>query len=835
VAHEAVLNEAEARDLIVARLGADPGFVASRHVHDIDEAREAAHDLTYPVTLKGAGPGLAHKARFGAVVNDIRSDRELVVAGEHIADAAGARGVILTGFLVQPYERAGTDLILAGVRDPIFGVCVMLAHGGGSVESATDIRFLLAADVTPLKLRAELEGLLDDTDRIRLTTEQHDRLAALAQGLVAVLDADELLRDVELNPVRLVWGHRPRVSILDALATRASADERPGTQAPSVDASPLTAVDLVDGIRRALRAEHVGLVGVSRRESGPGYGVLRMLRAAGYEGRITIVHPSGGVVHGIEALHTLAVDEVGRLSFDVVVLSVAEEGFAEVIEQLADHDVGAVIGMTSSSGGGSVASRRMERAVITSTHPVVGPNTAGFVAIPNRLRASFARSIGMEAVEGEGNIAYVTQSGSVGSYLLARTFAERLGLRYWVPTGNELAVRLDHVLGAVCEPGVAVVGLYIEGVRHGAALIDALRAARANGTLVVAYPVGSTAAGRSAAQSHTAAMAGDHALLRHLLEREGVLVTDDMSELFDLAKLGATTFAGLLGRTDITALPVIALSTSGGSATITAEEFGRYGQPLAPLEPMMIERLGALLPSYATSANPVDVSSDAVHDPTVFIETLEAVAAESGAAASERLLYLSLGTQGGDTAIDLAERVVELHRRHPMRLVVSRLGEPHPGSQPHLPRCGHTRVRDATQGRQGDLPALGGSAAKPLTPARGRASRLAEHLEQIMVVPEVGNRSVIGSALRTDRVPDGEQQVRGGLSEAHLGPVAEEVACRIGQWLPGQRQRSQDPGQRCRWFVRTVECQFVGSDGTLEPGDENLLETGGGRPVHRRR
>ena len=48
---------------------------------------------------------------------------------------------------------------------------------------------------------------------------------------------------------------------------------------------------------------------------------------------------------------------------------------------------------------------------------------------------------------------------------------------------------------------------------------------------------GRSAAARAAAQSHTGALAGDHAIMQALVARQGVIVTGGLDELIDVSEL----------------------------------------------------------------------------------------------------------------------------------------------------------------------------------------------------------------------------------------------------------------------------------------------------------
>ena len=63
------------------------------------------------------------------------------------------------------------------------------------------------------------------------------------------------------------------------------------------------------------------------------------------------------------------------------------------------------------------------------------------------------------------------------------------------------------------------------------------RRAQAAAKLIVLLHPGQSHRAREAAKSHTGALAGDHAIMRACVEREGVIVVGGLDELFDVTTL----------------------------------------------------------------------------------------------------------------------------------------------------------------------------------------------------------------------------------------------------------------------------------------------------------
>jgi acyl-CoA synthetase (NDP forming) len=142
-----LLGEAEALALL-----ADWGIpvVAAEVVDGPGAARDAAERIGWPVALKTAAPGVAHKSEAGGVRLGLDGPERLARAYDDLAARLGPR------VLVAAMAGPGVELALGVVADPQFGPLVMVAAGGVLVEVVGDRRFALP----PVDHRQAL-GLLD--------------------------------------------------------------------------------------------------------------------------------------------------------------------------------------------------------------------------------------------------------------------------------------------------------------------------------------------------------------------------------------------------------------------------------------------------------------------------------------------------------------------------------------------------------------------------------------------------------------------------------------------------------------------------------------------------
>lgn len=206
------LSEPESKALLAAH---GVPLAQERLVATADEAVEAAAAIGFPVVVKLAGPGIAHKTERGLVRLGVADESAVrAAAGQLLAAARPEDGAV--ELLVAPMIRGHRELIAGLHLDPQFGMTVMVGIGGIAAEALADVSIRLAPITT-----ADALEMIDDLEHQALLGPFRgepalDR-AALAAVLVALSDAasahDELV-SADLNPLIISDG---RPLAVDAL------------------------------------------------------------------------------------------------------------------------------------------------------------------------------------------------------------------------------------------------------------------------------------------------------------------------------------------------------------------------------------------------------------------------------------------------------------------------------------------------------------------------------------------------------------------------------------------------------------------------------------------
>jgi acyl-CoA synthetase (NDP forming) len=421
------------------------------------------------------------------------------------------------------------------------------------------------------------------------------------------------------------------------------------------------------GLRVLLEPRSVAIIGASTDPTRIGGRVLSYLLKGGYGGRIVPVNPNRAEVQGVPAVPTLA--EAGPVELAVVALPAAEA--LDAVADCAAQGVRACIvfssGFAEAGPEGAELERRMAEIARRSGMHILGPNCLGLFTPHAAFWGTFSNTLD-RGFPAPGGLSIVSQSGAFGTHLSYLATRRGLGIRHWISTGNECDVQAAEALAFVAEdPGTRTILLYLEGVRDGAALIAALKAARAAGKPVIVVKVGRSAVGAAAAASHTAALAGGDAVYDAVFRDCGAWRAPSAEEAIDVAEL---CMAGRfpVGRR----LGVVTIS--GGGGILIADCAAEAGLDLPEMPADAQAELRAALP-FCTPRNPVDMTAQAFNRMDLFERNLDVIMSRGGYDAVIAFLTTVPGSAAIVPALKGALRSVRA--RHPdLPVILSMLVEP---------------------------------------------------------------------------------------------------------------------------------------------------------------
>ncbi len=356
-------------------------------------------------------------------------------------------------------------------------------------------------------------------------------------------------------------------------------------------------------LSKLFRPASIAVIGASRDPDKLGYAVLKNLKEGGFPGPLYPVNPKADQVMGLPALASV-LDIPGPV--DLAVIVIPYRFVPDVLEQCGQKGIPAAIVISAGfrEAGREGLEREGELIRIARQYGIrlVGPNCLGVIDTDTPLNATFAA--GMPP---GGPIAFMSQSGALGTAVLDMALAGRIGFSRFVSLGNKADVNEVDLLEAwEDDPGSRVILIYVEGVPDGQRFIQVARRVTRKKP-VVAVKSGVTRAGSRAVSSHTGSLAGSEAAYRAAFNQAGIVRAESMERLFD--------YASAFAYQPLPAGECMAIVTNaGGPGILATDALERSGLRLARLSSGTIESLTADLPSAASAANPVDVLGDALAD-----------------------------------------------------------------------------------------------------------------------------------------------------------------------------------------------------------------------------
>jgi acetate---CoA ligase (ADP-forming) len=406
----------------------------------------------------------------------------------------------------------------------------------------------------------------------------------------------------------------------------------------------------------------IALVGATDK-SGWSVNTFANLRASGFAGEVHLVNPRGGTVHGQQAYRSLA-DLPGPV--DLAYVMVPTPSVVDVLRQGADCGIRNYVVLTAGFAEVGEEGRRLEQQLVELAREreltVLGPNGNGYI---NAAAGITPYGLPIPPPLVAGSVGIVLQSGALASSVLAFAQARNLGISLLTSMGNEALVSVTDVMEHLVEdPDTKVIALFLESVRHTADFVRVARRALMAGKPVVALKIGRSSLASRTAQAHTGALVGDDGVIEAAFTQLGVVRVRSLEDL--------VITAGVLAEVGPLPGPRIGVVTpSGGASEIIADRAEDEGLVLPPYAPETAGQLRALLPDFATVANPLDVTGYVVVDRTLLGNALDVVTRDPGL---DAVLLLSdpPRVRPPDPALSLAVygRTAEVVAASPLPVVV---------------------------------------------------------------------------------------------------------------------------------------------------------------------
>jgi acetyltransferase len=385
----------------------------------------------------------------------------------------------------------------------------------------------------------------------------------------------------------------------------------------------------------------IAVIGASRTPGKVGHEVLRNIVHSGFKGQLYPINPNASEILGLKCYPSV-LDVNGNI--DLCVVAVPAEIVPQIIEGIGEKKVKSLIILSAGFKESGLEGAKREDTVMNVCRKhkirVLGPNCLGIIDTYTPLNASFAPTLPRK-----GNIAFISQSGALGTALLDWAIEEGIGFNKIISLGNKADINETDLLHELMDDiSTKVIIVYLEGVENGREFLRVAREATRKKPLII-LKSGNTSAGARAVSSHTGTLAGSDLAYSVALEYAGVIRVATIEELFNLAEAFSTQ--------PIPLGPNVAIITNAG------------GLNIAPITAPIVEKLRKKLPSAAGFFNPIDLLGDAT--PERYRFTIDTVLHSEDVHNALIILTPQAMTNPGKTA----ETIVELLKQFPEKPVVT--------------------------------------------------------------------------------------------------------------------------------------------------------------------
>ncbi|HSG34910.1 MAG TPA: acetate--CoA ligase family protein, partial [Sphingomonadaceae bacterium] len=175
-----------------------------------------------------------------------------------------------------------------------------------------------------------------------------------------------------------------------------------------------------------------------------------------------------------------------------------------------------------------------------------------------------------------------------------------------------------YVEWLVDDADTHVISMYLEAVRRPKAFLAAVRRAREAGKPVIVLHPGKSDKAQESAATHTGAMAGDYALMKAKLGREGVIFADTLEELGDITEIA-------LRCPDLPGANMAVLGESGALRGLAFDIAEDIGLDLIDLNDENSPKLREILPDFVPVSNPTDITALGLSEPEIYTKVLTAM------------------------------------------------------------------------------------------------------------------------------------------------------------------------------------------------------------------
>ncbi len=417
----------------------------------------------------------------------------------------------------------------------------------------------------------------------------------------------------------------------------------------------------MEWMRLFFEPSSIALIGATDREGAAGTTILRNLLLAKDERRIYPVNPNRENI-----LETKCYPNISSVpeSPDLAVIVTPAETVPDAVEESGKAGIEAIIiisaGFKETGTEGKAREDRIAEIARKYNTRIIGPNCLGVIKPSANLNATFAS----QATQ-TGRVAFLSQSGALGSAILDWAVSKDIGFSAFVSLGSMLDVDFGDLIDYFGEDAeTKSIIIYLESLgnslRNTRKFMSATKGFTRTKPVIVIKP-GKFQESIKAAGSHTGAMIGEDLFYDATFDRAGAVRVEEIEDLFNCA--------AILDTARLPKEPNLAIITNaGGPAVLATDVLINRGGKLAQLSKETISALNEFLPPFWSKSNPIDILGDA--DAQRYMKTIEVTFKDPGV---NGVLIIST-PQGVASPVEIAKASIKYAKKADKPILTAMMG-----------------------------------------------------------------------------------------------------------------------------------------------------------------
>jgi acetyltransferase len=412
-------------------------------------------------------------------------------------------------------------------------------------------------------------------------------------------------------------------------------------------------------LKRFFKPRSIAVFGASEREDSMGGIVLRNLLESGYEGSLMAVNSKGyESVNGVSCYAGVA--ELPEMP-DLAIICSPPEAVAGIVRKLGANMVKAAMILTGGlSLHQSSHARTLREDVREAARPygirILGPDCMGMLVPGSKMNASYSHVNILK-----GKVAYVGQSGLLGTAMIDWANGQEIGFSHFLTLGDGVDVDLPSIVDYLArDPWTHAILLQMDRVIGDArSFVSAIRAASRNKLVLVLKS--NIVNDPTAPVSHAPGLPNPDMVYDAALRRAGVVRVDTADELFNALET--------LSRMKPMRGERLALVSNGmGPNALAMDRLLKQGGQMARLSEETEALLAEILPPEARVTNPVDLNADAT--PQRFAEATRVLTKDPNV---DAVLVIHAPTRLAPS-VETATEVIDIARKTPRNVLTCWMG-----------------------------------------------------------------------------------------------------------------------------------------------------------------